>query len=281
MACSTKPQNRDLMFRHTFNKDYIKKIAESIDEVFHAPQTFLNKMLFSEYDTYLDELRQFRVSLLDFVHETLIKIDGIKSNFGKRNYQCADNTRKMTFIKQRMEQIDRSVLLNFLNQCEQLIGKSIDLHKKYDSPQFKFKYIFLNSLGFLALGCIAGLCAGAVIPVLCTLCGGIIGGVVGAVYGIYRGFKQWNSTTSDINLVKQNLLDIKVQLQKIRDNLDKAHRNMSVVHDEIKLSDSCETFWSVADFEEYINGTYNDFVELKDKLLRFKHRTHENSKFYI
>ncbi|CAF4498098.1 unnamed protein product, partial [Rotaria magnacalcarata] len=154
MAESGVTDRKDLLRKFT-DKAFIDNMLDQLDQMFRK-LNMLDRYLFSGYSKLMQDVQDFKDSLLKLVLESKIHLKVLKDNFDKPRYQKASDEVKLCFIKERLDKIDRATLFDYIKACQKLIQTSLDLHKEYGTAIFKLKYVALKALGFTGIGAIAG-----------------------------------------------------------------------------------------------------------------------------
>lgn len=275
-SSSNMNQNMSQTFQFFSDKDYVRKVIDGLGVLFDAPRSIMNRILFADYDEFINKLRKFRASLLKFVLEAVSKLEGLKENFETEGYRQAIEEQKVQFIKRRLDKIDRNILYDFIDQCRQLIEESLELHRKYGSTRFACEFVLGSSIGFMGYGMIVGACAGLFAPLVAPVSmgigagsGAIIGGLIGFVSGLVGLVWKRDKLLAEVNTIRSHLLEIREKLSEILLQLDPTHRKLGKLQGEIKEKVSGESFQSLETFEMYVKKSYDEFIELKTLVLRF------------
>ncbi|CAF4682057.1 unnamed protein product [Rotaria sp. Silwood2] len=277
MATATSNQKLDYpiivrKFMHpSFLDDIIKNVSDMLEKM-----KFIDRCFFREYADFIRDVKRFKESLLKFILESKIQLSVLKDNFQKSKYKQADQHRKLEFIKERLDRIQKETLFDYLTACNGLIKRSIELHEKYGSTLFKVKYIVLHLLGFTIAGAIAGFTIGLVIP----FCGGIeacvgagVGALIGLAYVTYKLIVNWKDRAKKIEVIQENLKETQRALEYVLKNMKSVYIKLGEAKDELQNQSKNDSFQEIDDLENYVLATLDSFNVLEEILS--KPQTHE------
>ncbi|CAF0980848.1 unnamed protein product [Adineta steineri] len=264
MATSNTINPNELLLQFT-NEDFIDNMLKEFDAML-TKMNFIDRYLFSGYAQLMKDVQNFKNSLLKFVLESKIHLTILKDNFAKPRYQQASDEVKLSFIKERLDKINRATLFDYVTACQKLIKVSLDLHKEYGTTWFKMKYVTLSFLGFTTIGVIAGFSIGLVLPFLSIIEGGVGGvlcGIIGLVYGIYK----LKEMMQEIEKVRENLMEINEELKKVQQQLTESYKQLGIAQEELNEQQNGTLFAGVNDLEQYVIDTYDGFNKLEQILI--------------
>ncbi|CAF1492802.1 unnamed protein product [Adineta steineri] len=183
----------------------------------------IGRHAFHEYDELVEKINQFKKALLNYVLDSITHLEVLKDNFIEEEYQQDSNLNKANFIKSTLDNIDKTVLKEYLTECIDLIDLVTKLKEKYGGKLFLVQYIILNLVSSATLGAGLGCIIGNYLP--CTLpneaVGAVAGGAfIGLIFIIYKVSANWKQWKDDIENVRITLSNIKIQLEIIRNQLE-------------------------------------------------------------
>ncbi|CAF3442290.1 unnamed protein product [Rotaria socialis] len=211
----------------------------------------------------------FKESLLKFILESKIQLCVLKDNFQKPKYKQADEHRKLEFIKERLNKIQKETLFDYLTACDRLIQTSIQLHKKYGTLIFKAKYVALNLLGFTIGGAIAGFTIGLVFPFPRPIeigAGAVVGGLIGLSCVACEVIVNWKDHRKKIEAIQENLKETQRALQLVLQEMQSRDEKLGTAKDERRNQSENNSFQDIHDLEQYVLRTLNGFIVLQGAL---------------
>jgi hypothetical protein len=269
---TTGAATHDDFLRQFMDKNFLDSILNQFDEMF-SKLGIIDQYLFSGYAKFIDDVQNFKNSLLKFVLESKIHLTVLKDNFEKPRYQQASDQVKLNFIKERLDKINRATLFDYITACQKLIKRSLDLHEEYGTALFKFKYIALNVLGFTAIGAAAGFSIGLALPFLSAIEMGVgagIGAITGLAYVTYQFVVKWKQQMAQIEIISQNLREINDALLKVKERLKESYNKLGQSQEELTAQRSGDSFQEMTDLEQYVIATHYEFFKLEKVLMDSK-----------
>ncbi|CAF3950622.1 unnamed protein product [Rotaria sp. Silwood1] len=272
MATATSNQNLDYptivrkFMEPNFLDDIVKKVSGMLDKM-----QVIDRYLFREYADFIRDVKKFKESLLKFILESKIQLCVLKDNFQKPNYKQADKHRKLEFIRNRLDRIQKETLFDYLNACKQLIQRSIELHEKYGTKLFQVKYVVLNILGFTIAGAIAGFTIGLIFACIGPCVVGIgagIGALIGLAYITYNFIFKWKDQKKKIEVILENLKETQCALECVLQNMKSTYIKLGQAKDELKNQSTDDSFQEIDDLENYVLATLDSFDKLEGVLLK-------------
>ncbi|CAF1114772.1 unnamed protein product [Didymodactylos carnosus] len=254
------------------DENFMDNLLKEFDEIL-TKLNVIDQFLFSKYDQFVKDIKDFRESLLKFVLESKVHLSVLKDNFKKQRYQNATDDIKLKFIKERLDKINRQTLFDYINGCQKLITTSLDLHTEYGTRIFKIKYFVLNILGFTAMGALAGFSIGLVLPFLTAFemgVGAAVGALAGLAYVIYQFACEWDKKMKSIEIVRNHLIEIHDMLENLKQTLHGAYYRLGIAQTELDEQQEGKSFQDVADLEDYVLTSYNEFIKLENVLLNMR-----------
>ncbi|CAF2104760.1 unnamed protein product [Rotaria magnacalcarata] len=267
MAESGVTDRKDLLRKFT-DKAFIDNMLDQLDQMFRK-LNMLDRYLFSGYSKLMQDVQDFKDSLLKLVLESKIHLKVLKDNFDKPRYQKASDEVKLCFIKERLDKIDRATLFDYIKACQKLIQTSLDLHKEYGTAIFKLKYVALKALGFTGIGAIAGFGIGLALPFCSAIeatCGAAFGLVGGLAYAIYQLQQKMNH----IEILRKHLMEINEALKKVQLRLNATHYQLGQSQEELNEQQAGKSCQEVKDLEGYVLATHDEFIQLEQFLMNVK-----------
>ncbi|CAF3273777.1 unnamed protein product [Rotaria socialis] len=267
MAKSSVTDGKDLL-RKFRDKAFIDNMLDQLNQMC-IKLNIVDRYLFSGYNELMQDVQDFKDSLLKLILESKIHLKVLKDNFDKPRYQKASDEVKLSFIKERLDKIDRATLFDYIKACQKLIQTSLDLHKQYGTAIFKLKYVALKALGFTGIGAIAGFGIGLVLPfcsVIEATCGAAFGLVGGLAYAIYQLGQKMNQ----IEIVRGHLIEINEALKKVQLRLNATRYQLGQSQEELNEQLAGKSFQEVKDLEGYVLATHDEFLQLEPVLMSVK-----------
>jgi uncharacterized protein YukE len=257
---------------------FITNILEQFKNAINQMNS-IGRHAFREYDELVEKVNRFKKGLLNFVLDSIIHLEVLRDNFVKKKYQQGNDLDKARFIKSTLDNIDKTVLKSYLTECIELIDLTTKLKEKYGRKVFLIQYIVLNLVGSTlfgtVIGCIIGICLPCALPAKAAV-GAIAGFFVGLLIVGYKLSKHWKEWKDDIDNVRETLSDMKTNLEKIRDQLEKTDNRLGKAKTEGDLQfkqynspnhGTRMTYQDIKDLETYVQTTYEAFLNLRQIVL--------------
>jgi len=257
---------------------FITNILEQFKNAINQMNS-IGRHAFREYDELVEKVNRFKKGLLNFVLDSIIHLEVLRDNFVKKKYQQGNDLDKARFIKSTLDNIDKTVLKSYLTECIELIDLTTKLKEKYGRKLFLIQYIVLNLVGSTlfgtVIGCIIGICLPCALPAKAAV-GAIAGFFVGLIIVGYKLSNHWKEWKDDIDNVRETLSDMKTNLEKIRDQLEKTDNRLGKAKTEGDLqfkqynspNDGTRmTYQDIEDLETYVQTTYEAFLNLRQIVL--------------
>lgn len=251
-----------------FFDDIMKKFNIILNDI-----NAIDRFLFSEYHNFIVDVQTFKTSLLKFVFDAQTYFFALNKNMKSNGFKQLSEDKQLKFIEARLNRMDINLLLQYVESCKRFIVTAIKLYDEYDTTVFKVKFMVLNVVGFSAIGLVAGLAIGLVLPFMAIIESGtgmMIGTLGGLVFGIYQLAFKWNGRMQKVEKIRENLKQIHNSLIMLELQLHGTHNAVNQSQLELNHQLNQQSFLGVENLQAYVISTYDQFKKLENTLLHEK-----------